>query len=148
MNGRHSVFLGGGGGIQFISTFLPKLKHIKGQAHCNLQFVWNNTIHCQMFDCFSANASHINSNPKKQEQNTKSWEDCGNKSHQQFFEYVSGELRACNFIHKKPGSEENAYSQQHNCQMRKYRWIYWRNIPCKSINLNLESDNIKKYQIS
>lgn len=68
-----------------------------------------------VFIALRTEASYINSNPKKQEQNSKSWEDCSNKSHQQFFEYVSGELRARNFIHEKPGSEENAYSQQHNC---------------------------------
>lgn len=100
-----------------------------------------------VFITFGTTASYINSNPKKQEQNSKSREDCSNKSHQQFFEYVSGELRARNFIHKKPGSEENAYSQQHDCQMRKYRWIYWRNIPRHRFNLNLESDNIQKYQM-
>lgn len=91
---------------------------------------------------------HINSNPKEQEQNSKSWEDRSNKSHQKFFEYVSGEFRARNFIYKEPSCEKNAYSQQDNCQMWKYGWIYWRNIPHQGLNFNLEWTSIIVYKMN
>jgi hypothetical protein len=106
------------------------LKTIHIETHIDLEWFTHSIaqIHSRSQTAI-VETSNKNADPQGQKDDSAAEEDRCNQGDQQLFEDIARQLGARHLIHEEPGGEENADTHEDTGQMRKYGWVYRRDIP-------------------